>query len=245
MKRALVNEMTRWESGESSLADLQARYPDASISQMVAVHERLSSITMPDFPATESGWESLLAKLPEVSARSRSHFRYARRSLIIAVGAVLVSASVAYATNVGSFRLEVNDVVRSVAHVFTQPATFPPKRANERPVPPGHPEQSNSAPVIVAPTEHDSNSQGEPHDQNGDQHRDQNAGSDHGGGQVSGGQSIQDSSGGKDGSESNQPSVEPTPTQTEGDGGGSGSSDGGGSSSQPSTSASSGSGDGH
>ncbi|GAC1411841.1 MAG: hypothetical protein NVSMB57_07010 [Actinomycetota bacterium] len=137
------HDAANWESGLLSTEAVAARHPDTDVRSMLAPHERLMSVTLPDFPATDGGWEALAARLPDRKPIpvSRPLFRI-RRAMVAAFAISVFTASISYATGVGPVRQGVTTLVRSISHLFDAPAFVPPPVRSR-----GHQDSGGAAPA--------------------------------------------------------------------------------------------------
>lgn len=117
-------DLGRWEAGEISPEELERLHPDAAVRALVALHERLSTITDEPLPDADPAMERMLAQLPD---RARRAPRRGSRVLLLAATAVLLTASMAVA--VPGLRSSVSGLARSVGGLFGDDAVAPPTPA--------------------------------------------------------------------------------------------------------------------
>lgn len=113
-------DLGRWEAGEISAEELERLHPDAAIRALVALHERLSTITDEPVPDADPAMERMLAELPD---RARRAPRRGSRVLLLAATAVLLTASMAVA--VPGLRGTVSGLAHSVGRIFGDDALAP------------------------------------------------------------------------------------------------------------------------
>jgi hypothetical protein len=82
----------RWEAGDMSAEDLARAHPGEGVDELLALHERMSTIAAEPVPLDEAALQRFLAKLPD---RARPRRRY--RSVLLAAAAVLLMGSMAVA----------------------------------------------------------------------------------------------------------------------------------------------------
>lgn len=85
-------DLDRWERRAVSDAELARAHPGEDVGDLLALHERMSTIGGEPVPLDEPALQRFLATLP---GRSRPRRRY--RSVLLAVAAALLSASMAVA----------------------------------------------------------------------------------------------------------------------------------------------------
>jgi hypothetical protein len=65
MKRRLEEDLERWEAGLAPLAELEERHPGSDVHDLTELHHRLTALGLEATPDPESGWQRLIARLPE------------------------------------------------------------------------------------------------------------------------------------------------------------------------------------
>lgn len=112
MRNRLAGDLGRWETGELSLVELEARHPGHDVGSLVGVHARMATLTGQPVPDPESAWavlNTVLAAHPLTATRRRPPKR--RRFVAAIVGAMIAMPAVSYAA--------APDAVRAVARHVT------------------------------------------------------------------------------------------------------------------------------
>lgn len=112
MRNRLADDLGRWEKGELSLVELEARHPGHDVGALVGVHARMVALTDQPVPDPEPAWAVLstaLAAHPRVATRRRQPSR--RRLVAAIVAAMIAMPAVSYAA--------APDAVRAVARHVT------------------------------------------------------------------------------------------------------------------------------
>jgi hypothetical protein len=65
MNRRLKEDLERWEAGLAPLAELEERHPGSDVHDLTELHHRLTALGLEATPDPESGWQRLIARLPE------------------------------------------------------------------------------------------------------------------------------------------------------------------------------------
>jgi hypothetical protein len=65
MNRRLEEDLERWEAGLAPLAELEERHPGSDVHDLTELHHRLTALGLEATPDPESGWQQLIARLPE------------------------------------------------------------------------------------------------------------------------------------------------------------------------------------
>lgn len=113
MRRTLDDDLQRWEAGELSLAEIEARHPGQDVEALVGLHARVARLGSHPVPDPEASWEMLRTRLaPRRSETARLRPNRSRRRAVAAVVAVVIAApAVSYAA--------APDAVRAVAREVT------------------------------------------------------------------------------------------------------------------------------
>lgn len=113
MRRPLDRDLQRWEAGELSLAEIEARHPGQDVEALVGLHARVARLGSHPVPDPEAAWELLRTRLaPRRSETPRLRPHRSRRRVVAAVVAVVIAApAVSYAA--------APDAVRAVAREVT------------------------------------------------------------------------------------------------------------------------------
>jgi hypothetical protein len=111
MSGRLDEDLARWEAGELTLPELEDRYPDGDVRELVVLHDRLVDLTAEETPDPEWGWAAMRTRLvprrtPNLWVRvgRRAH----RPAMVAAVAAVLA----------GGFAFAAEPVRQVVARVL-------------------------------------------------------------------------------------------------------------------------------
>jgi hypothetical protein len=211
---SLDRDLARWEIGEISPEELERLHPDAAVTALVALHERLSTIAHQGVPDAEAAMERMLQRLPDRAPPQRR----GSRVLLLAAAAVLLTASMAVA--VPGVRSGVSGLAHGVGRLFGADPASPPA-----PVPatidrthPGAPDGSRGVHERRDTTEsHGSGDDGD--DQGGDPSETSGSADDQDG---SSGTSGGESSGGDGGSDDQGSDGQGSDGQSDEDGGGGG-----------------------
>lgn len=65
MNRHLEEDLERWEAGLAPLPELEERHPGSDVHDLTELHHRLTALGLEATPDPESGWQRLIARLPE------------------------------------------------------------------------------------------------------------------------------------------------------------------------------------
>ncbi|HUP68436.1 MAG TPA: hypothetical protein VM142_01350 [Acidimicrobiales bacterium] len=112
MRNRLAGDLGRWEAGELSLVELEARHPGHDVGALVGVHARMAALTDEPVPDPEPAWAALSAALaahPRAATRRRPPSR--RRFVAAIVAAMIAVPAVSYAA--------APEAVRAVARHVT------------------------------------------------------------------------------------------------------------------------------
>lgn len=112
MRNRIADDLGRWETGELSLVELEARHPGHDVGALVDVHARMAALTDEPVPDPEPAWAALstaLAAHPRAATRRRTPSR--RRFVAAIVAAMLAMPAVSYAA--------APDAVRAIARHVT------------------------------------------------------------------------------------------------------------------------------
>lgn len=139
MRDRLGSDLGRWEAGELSLVELEARHPGHDVGSLVGVHARMAALTGEPVPDPEPAWavlSTVLAAHPRAATRRRPPSR--RRFVAAIVAAMIAMPAVSYAA--------APDAVRAVARQVTD---LLPGADDADPVAPGddHPSTSSTIPA--------------------------------------------------------------------------------------------------
>jgi hypothetical protein len=91
-------DLTRWERGEISLAELAARHPDQDVSGLAALYMRLLAAGEEAAPAPDDGWAAVRVRLdaPAPTALDRGR-RWTARTVAVAAALTLMTTGLALA----------------------------------------------------------------------------------------------------------------------------------------------------
>lgn len=112
MRNRLAADLGRWETGELSFVELEARHPGHDVGSLVGVHARMAALTDEPVPDPEPAWAVLsmvLVAHPRAANRRRPPSR--RRFVAAIVAAMIAMPAVSYAA--------APDAVRAVARHVT------------------------------------------------------------------------------------------------------------------------------
>lgn len=112
MRNRLAGDLSRWETGELSLVELEARHPGHDVGALVGVHARMAALTDEPVPDPEPAWAALSTVLeagPRAGTRRRQPSR--RRLVAAIVAATIAMPAVSYAA--------APEAVRAVARHVT------------------------------------------------------------------------------------------------------------------------------
>lgn len=112
MRRPLDDDLQRWEAGELSLAEIEARHPGQDVEALVGLHARVARLGSHPVPDPEAAWELLSTRLePRRSETARPRPHRSRRRVVAAVVAVVIAApAVSYAAAPDAVRAVARDV---------------------------------------------------------------------------------------------------------------------------------------
>jgi hypothetical protein len=114
MRRRIRRDLTRWESGGITAAQLTSAYPGVDLVDITSLHAQLMRLTAEPSPDPEATWESLRTRLPDREHGGSLLWR-TRRAMVAAVAAaVLGGTSVAYAAGVEEVRNGVAAITGSI-----------------------------------------------------------------------------------------------------------------------------------
>lgn len=112
MRNRLAADLGRWETGELSLVELEARHPGHDVGSLIGVHARMATLTSEAVPDPEPAWavlSTVLAAHPRAATRRRPPSR--RRCVAAIVAAMIAMPAVSYAA--------APDAVRAIARHVT------------------------------------------------------------------------------------------------------------------------------
>lgn len=112
MRNRLASDLGRWEAGELSLVELEARHPGHDVGPLVGFHARMAALTREPVPDPEPAWavlSAVLAAHPRAATRRRPPSR--RRFAAAIVAAMIAMPAVSYAA--------APEAVRSIARHVT------------------------------------------------------------------------------------------------------------------------------
>lgn len=143
MRRPLDDDLQRWEAGELSLAEIEARHPGQDVEALVGLHARVARLGSRPAPDPEAAWELLRTRLePRRSETARPRPHRSRRRVVAAVVAVVIAApAVSYAA--------APDAVRAVAREVTD--LLPGSDGTDRPEMPDDDHRVPGATVPAVP----------------------------------------------------------------------------------------------
>jgi hypothetical protein len=99
MSERLDEDLARWEAGELSLRDLEDRYPEGYVRELLSLHDRLVDLTVEETPDPEPGWVAMRPRLRprRIPNRWIRIGRRAHRPAMVAAAAVLLAGGLAFA----------------------------------------------------------------------------------------------------------------------------------------------------
>jgi hypothetical protein len=99
MSGRLDEDLARWEAGELTLPELEDRYPEGHVRELLSLHDRLVDLTLEETPDPEPGWEAMRPRLRprRIPTRWIRVGRRAHRPAVIAAAAVLLAGGLAFA----------------------------------------------------------------------------------------------------------------------------------------------------
>lgn len=111
MRNRLAGDLGRWETGELSLVELEARHPGHDVGALVGVHTRMARLTDEPVPDPEPAWAVLSTALAAHPRATRRRQPSRRRFVAAIVAATLAMPGLSYAA--------APDAVRAVARHVT------------------------------------------------------------------------------------------------------------------------------
>jgi hypothetical protein len=99
MNGRLDEDLARWEAGELSLRELEDRYPEEYVRELLSLHHRLVDLTIEETPDPEPGWVAMRPRLRprRIPNRWIRIGRRAHRPAMVAAAAVLLAGGLAFA----------------------------------------------------------------------------------------------------------------------------------------------------
>ena len=99
MSERLDEDLARWEAGELSLRELEDRYPEGYVRELLSLHDRLVDLTVEETPDPEPGWVAMRPRLRprRVPNRWIRVGRRAHRPAVFAAAAVMLAGGLAFA----------------------------------------------------------------------------------------------------------------------------------------------------
>jgi hypothetical protein len=99
MSERLDEDLARWEAGELSLRELEDRYPEGYVRELLSLHDRLVDLTVEETPDPEPGWVAMRPRLRprRIPNRWIRIGRRAHRPAMVAAAAVLLAGGLAFA----------------------------------------------------------------------------------------------------------------------------------------------------
>lgn len=120
MTKGFADDAVRWESGELSLDELEARHPGRDVRGLADLSGRFAAIAESPTPDPEASWTALRDRLPVRMWTPERVQRRVRRSLVAAAAAaMLAGTSIAYAAGVEPVRHQVDRIVSSVVDLVS------------------------------------------------------------------------------------------------------------------------------
>jgi hypothetical protein len=155
---SIERDLERWEAGAMSADELASAYPSEDVADLMALHERMSTIAADPVRLDEAALQRLLARLPD---RARPRRRY--RSVLLAAAAVLLMGSMAVA--VPGVQHGVTAVTHGVGRLLgiTEPPPAHPAPSVPSTTSPGRdatPDHRGGSDGAADPTDHSSGGHG-------------------------------------------------------------------------------------
>jgi hypothetical protein len=99
MSGRLDEDLARWEAGELTLPELEDRYPDGDVRELVTLHDRLVDLTAEETPDPQPGWVAMRTRLPprRIPNRLARVGRRAHRPAVVAAVAAVLAGGFAFA----------------------------------------------------------------------------------------------------------------------------------------------------
>ena len=94
MNERTIEDLSSWEAGDLSLAELERLRAGVDVQALVTLYERLNAIAAEPVPDTDAGW---IAVQERIEAHPKATHRRGGRVLVLAVAAAVLSASAALA----------------------------------------------------------------------------------------------------------------------------------------------------
>jgi hypothetical protein len=128
MRRRLDSDLGRWERGELSLEELEARHPNRPVREIVSLHNYLTSLRTEPTPSPSNGL-SFLTGLPSGHGPRRELRARLQRPMVVAAAVTLLTAGLAFGLEPvrrGAAKL-FRDAVRRVAEGELPGVAFVPR----------------------------------------------------------------------------------------------------------------------